>query len=109
MHTRAGRWLALIGVCGGLALGVGGLHRWSESLAGPAGDLVRYSLARDLSVYAYFYTDVGDPAEFLGAEGRYGGLATDTTTGSEAVGPESGRPAATPASARSRIGGRTGP
>ncbi len=78
MRARAVRWLVLLTVCGGLVLGIAGLHRWSGSLAGPAGDLVRNSLARDLSVYAYVYTDVGDPAEFLERTGRYRGLARDT-------------------------------
>lgn len=81
MRTGRGtRWLALLGGLLGIALAIGGLHRWSDGLPGPAGHVYRNSAARDLAVYGYVYTDVGDPVEFLDHEnGRYGSDArTDT-------------------------------
>ncbi|MFW6330430.1 MAG: hypothetical protein ACOC3J_01770 [Gemmatimonadota bacterium] len=99
MRTRrGGRWLGLMAGLLGVAGAVGGLQRWSDALPGPAGDVYRSSAARDLAVYSYVYTDVGDPVEFLDHEnGRYGSVARATTARADTVRADTVRAAAAPA------------
>lgn len=76
MNNTRHRWLCLILGFATIALFVGLLHLGSVRLGGATGRLIEENRQKDLEVYAYVYSDVGELEDFLDDEaGKYGRAA----------------------------------
>jgi hypothetical protein len=73
--TRHG-WLGLVIGLAAIAAFVGLLHLGSVRLGGATGRLIEENRQKDLEVYAYVYSEVGELEDFLDDEaGKYGRAA----------------------------------
>ena len=76
MKTTPQRWLGLVLGLVAIAAFVGLIHLSTIHLGGATGRLIEENRQKDLEVYAYVYSEVGDLEDFLDDDaGKYGRAA----------------------------------
>lgn len=66
------RWLRLVLILSVVVVGIVALHRYSDRLPGPIGQMYRHTAEKEIDAAALFYTEAGDVRDFIDeTNGRY--------------------------------------